>query len=324
MDIRRRQSPSSTLAPARKHARRTRSSGFSSSVIRRRRHRTGNRTRQRRRKRVPRRAHRKDGRLRRGGGIRRRGVGVWVQHARDEVHDAVGEQDVGLHNLRRVDVLVVAGLADDERLRGGAGGVLGQRLEARAVGQRGRDEHLVGHDVVAHDAGEGPGVEVLERAADGGEGAVHGGEDGDVLLVRDLGHELARVEAAEEVGHVERLGGVFDARGRDQQVVDDLDEAALEVDVALDQRAAGAHAGGEDDGVAGLLGDEDVLAKRHVGVARAGEQRGPHICWARVEAGGGDGPQEDVVLQERHSGGLVIWIPDAIEGGIGDVFEGLV
>jgi hypothetical protein len=31
-----------------------------------------------------------------------------------------------------------------------------------------------------------------------------------------------------------------------------------------------------------------------------------------------------VVLQERHSGGLVIWIPDAIEGGIGDVFEGLV
>ena len=29
-------------------------------------------------------------------------------------------------------------------------------------------------------------------------------------------------------------------------------------------------------------------------------------------------------MQERHGGGLVIWIPDAIEGGIGDVFEGLV
>lgn len=240
------------------------------------------------------------------------------------MHDAVGEQYVGLHNLRRVDVLVVAGLADDEGLGRGAGGVLGERLEARAVGQGGRDEDLVRHDVVAHDAGEGPGVEVLERAADRGEGAVHGGEDGDVLLVRDLGHELGRVEAAEEVGHVEGLGGVLDARGRDQQVVYYLDEAALEGDVALDQRAARAHAGGEDDGVAGLLGDEHVLAKRHVGVARAGEQRGPDVGWARVQAGGCDGSQEDVVLQERHGGGLVIWIPDAVEGGIGDVFEGLI
>jgi hypothetical protein len=31
-----------------------------------------------------------------------------------------------------------------------------------------------------------------------------------------------------------------------------------------------------------------------------------------------------MVLQEWHGGGLVIWIPYAIESGIGNVFEGLI
>lgn len=61
-------------------------------------------------------------------------------------------------------------------------------------------------------------------------------------------------------------------RGRHEQVVNHLNQTALEGDVALGESAASAHAGGEDDVVAGLFGDEDVLPRRHVGVVTAGQE----------------------------------------------------
>lgn len=127
------------------------------------------------------------------------------------MHDAVGEENVRLNNLRRVDVFVIAGLADDERLGSCASGILCERRETCAVGEGGRDEDLVGHDVVSHDACKSLGIEVLERTADGGKGTVHGSKYGDVLLIRDLGHKFRGVEAAQEVGHVECLGRVLNA-----------------------------------------------------------------------------------------------------------------
>lgn len=125
------------------------------------------------------------------------------------MHDAVGEEDVGLDDLGRVDVFVVAGLTDDERFGSIAGGVLRESLEASAVGESGGDEDLVGDDVIPHDSGNALGVQVLERTANCGKRAVNGRKDCDVLLVGDLGHELAGVERAQEIRHAEGLGCVL-------------------------------------------------------------------------------------------------------------------
>jgi hypothetical protein len=100
-----------------------------------------------------------------------------------------------------------------------------------------------------------------------------------------------------------------------------LNEAALEGDVALGESAASTHAGGEDDVVTRLLGDEDVLPRRHVGVAGAGQESWPDVGRTCLEGSCGDGSLEDVILQERHGGVLVSCIPYAVEGSIGDVFE---
>lgn len=321
MYIRRSKSPSSALALRRKDA------GGGGGRIRSAGRRSGcdgaaHGARQRRRKRVAGRADGEDGRLGKGRGVGHSGVGVRVEHVGDEMHDAVCEEDVGLDDLRRVDVLVVAGLADDERFGRVAGGVVGERLEAGAVCEGRGDEHLVGDDVVSHDSGDALGIHVLEGAADCGKGAVDGGKDGDVFFVGDLGHELAGVEGAQEVGHAEGLGGVLQSRGRHEQVVNHLDQAALESDVALGESAASAHAGGEDDVVAGLLGYEDVLPRRHVGVASAGQESWSDVGGTCQEGVCGDGSLKDVILQERHGGGFVGVIPHAVEGGVGDVFEG--
>lgn len=240
------------------------------------------------------------------------------------MHDAVCEEDVGLDDLGRVDVFVVAGLADDEPLGSVAGGVLGERLDASAVCESGRDEHLVGDDVISHDASNALGIHMPERATNCGKSTVDGGKDGDVLLVGDLGHELAGVESAQEIRHAECFGCVLQPRGRHEQVVNHLDQTALERDVALGESAASAHAGGEDDVVAGLLGDEDVLPRRHVGVASAGQEGWSDVGGTRQESICGDGSLKDVILQERHGGVFVSCIPYAVEGSVGDVFEGVI
>lgn len=195
MYIRRGKSPSSAFAFRRKDAC-ARSRRIHSAARRRRCDGAAHGARQRRRKGVFDRAHGENGRLGKGRGVGHGGVGVWVKHAGDEVHDAVCEEDVGLHDLRRVDEFVVAGLADDERFGGVAGGVVGEGLEAGAVCEGGGDEDLVRDDVVAHDSGNGLGIHVLEGTTDCGKGAVDGGKDGDVLLVGDLWHELAGIESA--------------------------------------------------------------------------------------------------------------------------------
>lgn len=208
MYIRRSKRPSSALALCRKQAC-ARSRRICSAARRRRRDGAAHGAGQRRRKRVFGRADGEDGRLGKGRGVGHGGVGVWVEDAGDEVHDAICEEDVGLDDLRRVDEFVVAGLADDERFGGVAGGVVGEGLEASAVCEGGRDEDLVGDDVVAHDPGNGLDIHVLEGTANCGKGAVNGGEDGDVFLVGDLGHEIAGVESAQEVGHTECFGSVL-------------------------------------------------------------------------------------------------------------------
>lgn len=208
MYIRRSKSPSSALALRRKDAC-VRSRRIRSAARRSRRDGAAHGAGQRRRKRVAGRADGEDGRLGKGRGVWHGGIGVRVKNAGDEVHDAVCEEDVGLHDLGRVDVFVVAGLADDERFGGVSGGVVGKRLEASAVCEGGRDEDLVGNDVVSHDSSDALGIHVLEGTANCGKSAVDGGKDGDVLLVGDLGHELAGVESAQEVGHAECFGSVL-------------------------------------------------------------------------------------------------------------------
>lgn len=98
----------------------------------------------------------------------------------------------------------------------------------------------------------------------------------------------------------------------------------MEANVAFLESATSSHAGGEDNSVARLLGNEDILTKRHVCVFRALEKRGPDIGWASVKTSCCNRSYEDMVLQEWHGGGLVIWIPYTIESGIGNVFEGFI
>lgn len=83
----------------------------------------------------------------------RRDCRVWlragtlrVEHVVDYVDDAVGDQDVGLQELGRVDVNVVPGVQDGDVLALGA-------EELGAVGQAGRVDDLV-NGVVVHDLGD--------------------------------------------------------------------------------------------------------------------------------------------------------------------------
>lgn len=111
--------------------------------------------------------NRKDGRL--GGNAR---VGkhvrcVGIEHVPYNVHDAVGEQNVGLDDLGRVCVLVVSTLMDRQLQVVEAGCVLGEGGVFGSVGERLGVEDLVGDDVVVHDPGQLGGIEALKGATDG-------------------------------------------------------------------------------------------------------------------------------------------------------------
>lgn len=240
------------------------------------------------------------------------------------MHDAVGEEDVGLDDLSRVDVFVVASLADDDRFGSIAGGVLGESLEASAVGESRGDEDLVRDDVISHDSSNGLGIQMLERTANCGKSTVKGGKDCDILLIGDLGHELSGVESAQEIRHAEGLGCVLQTCGRHEQVVNHLNETALKRDVTLGESAASAHTGGEDNVVARLLSDEDILPRRHVGIASAGQKSWSDVGRACLESICGDSSLKNVILQERHGSIFVSCIPHAVEGSIRDIFEGFI
>lgn len=265
-----------------------------------------------------------DGRLGVDLGVGGDGGGVGVEDVGDEVQDAVGDEDVGLDELGRVDVDVVAVLADEDGLARGVGLVHGERLEVGAVLEVGRDEDLVGDDVVAHDAGEGLGRHVLDAAADGLEGLVVGREDGDVFALGHVGHQVRLVEPAEEGRDLEGVRRLAQRRRRHEEVVDDLDEAAPEADVALDLRAPRAHARREDDDVLGLLGHEHILPGRHVGVLCRREERRLDVRGTRLDGPRRHRPLEDVVLQEGNRRGLVVGVPDVVERRVRDVFKGRV
>lgn len=73
-----------------------------------------------------------------------------------------------------------------------------------------------------------------------------------------------------------------------------------------------------------MLVDENALAGGDVCVGRIGEQGGFEIRGAFLEATDGYGAFENVILQQRDRLVLVLWIPDIIEGCVGDVLYGLV
>lgn len=252
-----------------------------------------------------------DGRLRGDAGVGHHRGHVRVEHVGNEMQNPIGNQDVRLDNLRRVDKLVVALLADRQAVAPIP--VAAQRLEDGAVGEVRRGDDFIRDDVVGHDARERlRRVELLERAADEVHGGVVGRKDGDVVAVVDVGHEPRGVERGDEglrleVGHrLAQLGG------RDEEVVNHLDLAALEGNVALEDGAARAHAAGQHDGVAGLLVDEHVLALGDVGVVGGRQERGLEVRRASLELADGDGALEDVVLEKVGRLGLVLRVPDAV------------
>ena len=115
------------------------------------------------------------------------------------MQDAVGDENVRLDNLRRVDVLVVPCDAYRDLLAGAALAVsLGQSGELRAIGERRRDDDLVGHDVVAHDASELLRIQLLQSATDERKGFILRRKDSHVLAICKVRHKLGGVERAQE------------------------------------------------------------------------------------------------------------------------------
>lgn len=261
-------------------------------------------------------------RLRGGAGVRRGALRIRVQDVGNDVHDAVGQQDVRLDDARRVDKLAVALLAHQHarRLPGGVGG---ERVVARAVGQLRRRQHPARDDVVVHDAGEAGGVEAPERAADEAVRVVERRKDGHVPAHGEGGHQARGVQRAQERPGPEGLGGPGQLGRRHEQVVDDLDQAAGKGDVGLDQAAAAAAAAGEDDGVA-LAGDEHALAGGDVGQRRARQAAGLEVRRPVAQGGRGHGAVEDVVLQDGRRLVLVVGVPERLERRVGNVGNGLV
>ena len=118
-------------------------------------------------------------------GVGLRSGSLRVEHVVNHVDDAVGDQDVGLQELGRVDVHVVSGVQDGDVLALGA-------EELGAVGQAGRVDYLV-NGVVVHDGGDLVRGHGGDCGAEGLEGCVVGSEDGDVLGGGNRGHFVACV-----------------------------------------------------------------------------------------------------------------------------------
>lgn len=123
---------------------------------------------------------------------------------------------------------------------------------------------------------------------------------------------------------MESLRGVGQLGGGDQEIVDHLDEAVLKADIGLEQGTTGAHAGGENRVVAGLLVDEHILTRRDVCVSWISQQRPPDITGPRFEGGNEDGASENVVEENGDRRFPVVGIPLAVERGKGDIVERLI
>jgi hypothetical protein len=65
------------------------------------------------------------------------------------------------------------------------------------------------------------------------EGFLGGCKDGDVGLGVEGGNFVGRVEGAFEGGEIEGVEGVGDVGGRDEEGVDDLDNAAVKCEILL-------------------------------------------------------------------------------------------
>lgn len=142
----------------------------------------------------------------------------------NNVHDAVGDEDISQHDLGIVDVNVAVADRDVDGLAGE--GLDGRVGEGRAVGD------CAGDDVVLQDGGEVFLRDVVE-GAEGGEGVVVGGEDCDVLGGEEGVDEVGGGGGAREGGQVGGGGGVDDVLGDGEDGVDDVDDAAGELDVLV-------------------------------------------------------------------------------------------
>ena len=137
--------------------------------------------------------------------------------------DALLDEHVGNDDLGAVDEDVVAVDGDGE-------GAVGQGGQIRAVGEQGGVADDVGDDVVAENAGQLLDGGVDEGGADGLEGGVVGDEGGQVGgqgAAGDAGHG----EGADRRGLVQGDEGGGDVLGNGEEGVDDVDDAAGEVDV---------------------------------------------------------------------------------------------
>jgi len=232
------------------------------------------------------------------------GVGlVWREHVVDHLHDTVGNEDVGLDDLGRVDVDVVVEARDlDRRPR--------RRLEGRAVLEVSRLRHVARHEVVAEDLGQGRLVQARERAGKELEARVARDEEGDVGRRGELGDEVRGVERAEEgreVG-VGRPRRDVEPRRRDEDRIHDLEEAVGEGHVRGGDGAARGGARRHHDVVSGLLRDDDLLSARHVRVRRVGQQGGREEGVARLERRRRDLAAQHVVLDQLLGGCLVLHV----------------
>lgn len=142
----------------------------------------------------------------------------------DDVHNTVGDQDVGDDDLGAVDedAVVVDADLDFLALR---------RLQGHVVLQAAAVANDAGDDVVREDVGELLLGEAAGRGADGGEGGVVGREDGDVGHAVETRGEVGLGDGADEGAEVGGQSGGGEVHRDGEDLVDDVDHAAGEVEV---------------------------------------------------------------------------------------------
>jgi hypothetical protein len=137
--------------------------------------------------------------------------------------DTVGDEDIRNNDLGLVDPdsAVVDNNVELLTLRSGKRTV----LEGRAVAKS------VVDNVVLENALEIRLAQVGEDRANVGKGAVAGSKDSDVLLIGEVCDELGLGEGASNGGEVGGNGRVGKVLGKSEDLVDDVDDTASEVEV---------------------------------------------------------------------------------------------
>jgi len=155
-----------------------------------------------------------------------RGTGrvLCVNSLVDDVHDAVGHEHICHDHPGAVD-------PDGAVVADGHGDVSAVDGRQRTVCEGGAVSHDTLDDVVGQDTRQLLGREVGDGGADGVEGRVGRGEDGDVLQGADGVDEVGGGQGAGEGGEVGGDEGVGRRWGQGEDAVDDVDGAAGEVDV---------------------------------------------------------------------------------------------